>query len=321
MQERANRFTTVDARLRDALAIVTFFDGLSLRGAALDGLVRAAAHLAGVAAGAESGETVVRFTPTGQRILEAAGTQIRSPEFKGPTGAVWLERAGDPRPNDELIIERLAVAAGLIDAYRTPAGILTAIDAARPYDARATALIELGIDPGARIRLVATPPALSVADAPSAVAPTRYGPLRATFATPESPMPPGRAGLGLWTRADHAPESWDAAVIAYRLAQPDTPIIDAADLGALIILAQAHDLGSPHPDVTALARLDDNSAKILRVLVESDSIRSAAATLMMHHSSVHARHEALTRELGYDPRTPSGRGRYGAAEVLRRLSL
>lgn len=87
----------------------------------------------------------------------------------------------------------------------------------------------------------------------------------------------------------------------------------------MLLLARAYDPAHPHLDVTTLAGLDDRSAEILRVLVESDSIRAAAATLAMHHSSVQARHESLTRDLGYDPRTTVGRMRYVAVELLRRL--
>ncbi|MBH5131854.1 hypothetical protein RVN83_29815 [Streptomyces sp. PU10] len=40
----------------------------------------------------------------------------------------------------------------------------------------------------------------------------------------------------------------------------------------------------------------------------------------MHHSTVQARHEALTQTLGYDPRTNVGQMRYIAAALLLRLT-
>ncbi len=73
----------------------------------------------------------------------------------------------------------------------------------------------------------------------------------------------------------------------------------------------------PHEDVRALAGLDARSAGVLRTLVEADSIRSAAAALGMHHSTVQARHEALTQTLGYDPRTNVAQMRYIAAAPTR----
>ncbi|WP_073813026.1 helix-turn-helix domain-containing protein [Kitasatospora sp. CB01950] len=88
----------------------------------------------------------------------------------------------------------------------------------------------------------------------------------------------------------------------------------------MLLLAQAHDPQAPHEDVRALAALDQRSSDVLRTLVEADSIRSAAATLGMHHSTVQARHEALTASLGYDPRTTTGRMRYTAAALLLRLT-
>ena len=95
--------------------------------------------------------------------------------------------------------------------------------------------------------------------------------------------------------------------------------MDADVLGAMILLARAHDPEHPHQDVLALGRLDPLEAAIVRTLIETDSIRSAATRLAMHHSTVQARHESLTRELGYDPRTPTGRMRYIAALILWRL--
>ncbi|NMO04177.1 hypothetical protein HH308_23450 [Gordonia sp. TBRC 11910] len=320
MPKSNSRSSPDNARLRDALSVVRFFDRLSLRGTNIDGLVRGAAHLADATAGAEHAGTVVRFAPNGQRVSPDVAVLPRSSQLSRNGSTVWLERSGAPGSSDELIVERLAVAAGLMGAYRTPAGVLTAINAALPYDTRAIALAELGIQADARIQVIATDPPLLIGDAPSAVAATRYGALRASLVTFDIPVITEHAGLGLWTRADHAPESWHSAVVAYRLALPETPVIDAKDLGALIILAEAHHRNPSQPDVEALKLLDDRNAEILRILVEADSIRSAAATLMMHHSTLQSRHDALTHELGYDPRTPSGRARYSAAEVLRRLS-
>jgi hypothetical protein len=39
----------------------------------------------------------------------------------------------------------------------------------------------------------------------------------------------------------------------------------------------------------------------------------------MHHSSVQARLDALTGQLGYDPRSPGGRTRYALARALAAL--
>ena len=60
-------------------------------------------------------------------------------------------------------------------------------------------------------------------------------------------------------------------------------------------------------------------AEVLRVLVEAESIRSAAVDLNLHHSTLQAKHRQLCDLLSYDPRTPGGRARYIIAEILHRL--
>ncbi|MBE9376440.1 hypothetical protein IQ251_18465 [Saccharopolyspora sp. HNM0983] len=234
---------------------------------------------------------------------------------------MWLERVGEQHANDEMIVERLALALDLVEARYDPVGVLeAAIDPTRPIEERKTALARLRIDPGSHIRIIATGPDGRPGTAPSTAVPTRHGMLRATLGRAATEPPSTPAGLGTWVRADHAPESWDAAMIALELAEPTRPVVDASDLGTLLMLAQAHDPQAPHEDIRGLMRLDTRSAQVLRALVETDSIRSAAAELGMHHSTLQARHEALTRDLGYDPRTTTGRIRYGAAEFLRRLT-
>lgn len=48
-------------------------------------------------------------------------------------------------------------------------------------------------------------------------------------------------------------------------------------------------------------------------------MRAAATALGMHHSTLQARHDALTTELGYDPRSLAGRARFQLARLLLRL--
>lgn len=110
-------------------------------------------------------------------------------------------------------------------------------------------------------------------------------------------------------------------MVAQRLSSKADPVVDATTLGAMLGLALSYDPEAPHPDVTALARLDDRAREVLLALVECESMRAASTRLGMHHSSVQARHDALTRELGYDPRTPIGRMRYVAAALLLRLTV
>ncbi|MFC7011591.1 hypothetical protein ACFQMH_07660 [Streptomyces viridiviolaceus] len=261
-----------------------------------------------------------RRDPDGHSVTEAVESR-RSPQMSHGDWTVWLERDGEPEPNDEMIVERLALGVELIEGRRRPErGFDAVIDAARPIAERVTLLAKHRLDAATPVRILATAADTAELGAPSAIVPTRYGLLRATLDVFGKLDPPEPVGFGTWVRADRAPDSWDAAIIALRLTDDSAPAVDATDLGAMLLLAQAYDPQNPHDDVRALAGLDTRSADVLRTLVEADSIRSAAATLGMHHSTVQARHEALTQTLGYDPRTNVGQMRYIAAALLLRLT-
>ncbi|MGW1010009.1 hypothetical protein ACWD4X_08160 [Streptomyces termitum] len=323
MHQLAGYLNSLDPAAGEALRIVSYFDVLIARGAGLDGLLRGAAVLSGTAAGAEIRGRVTRRAPDGQPLTEPADPGRRSLHRSHADWTVWLERHGEPQPHDEMILERLALGVELLRARRQhEAGLDAIVDPVRPVAERVTLLAERRIDPSASVRLLATHADATAPDtgAPSAIVPTRYGLLRATLDLTGKLATPEPAGLGTWTRADRAPESWDVAVVALRLTDASTPIVDATDLGAMLLLAQAYDPQSPHDDVRTLAALDPRAADILRTLAEADSIRSAATELGMHHSTIQARHEALTHTLGYDPRTTIGRMRYIAATLLLRLT-
>ncbi|OHV06245.1 hypothetical protein [Mycobacterium talmoniae] len=320
MQELAGRLTALDPAAGASLKVVAYFDALVAGGVGLDGLLRGAAALSGVCAGAEVRWRISRRDPEGHRLPET-GDGPRSSERATSSGRVWLERDGVPHANDEMIIERLTLAVEVLEARRAPAsGIEIAIDSARSNDERGAALAKLGLDPGTKVRIVATSPEVTIPGMPSVVVPTKYGILRASVDIARNTRPSGRAGLGPCMRADRAPESWEGAQIAFRLTDRTTPVVNATDLGAMLMLARAYDPAAPHDDVRALARLDDRSAEILRVLVGADSIRGAAAELRMHHSTLQNRHEMFTQQLGYDPRTTAGRMRYIAAAFLLRVT-
>ncbi|MGW4125855.1 hypothetical protein [Nocardia sp. NPDC004711] len=320
MQELVGRLTALDPEACETLKVVAYFDALVAGGVGLDGLLRGAAVLSGAVAGAQRRGGITRCDPTGRRLGNDTDA-VRFPERDGSSTSVWLEREGPIRTNDEMIVERLALAVEVLDArLNTSTGLDIVIDGARTNDERIAALAKLRIDSNTRIRLIATSARETPMPGRSTVVPTRYGMLRAALDLTGRELPVGTAGLGTWVRADHAPESWDAAVIALRLTDPSVPVVDATDLGAMLLVARTYEPESPHADVLALARLDPRSAEVLRALVDADSIRGAAAELAMHHSTVQARHEALTRELGYNPRSTAGRMRYIAAAILLRLA-
>ncbi|MET8468694.1 hypothetical protein ABZY90_12050 [Streptomyces sp. NPDC006422] len=321
MHQLVGRLNSLDPQASETLRIVSYFDVLLTRGAGLDGLLRGAAVLSQTVAGAELRGRTTRRDPEGHLHSGAADEPLRSVRRSGDAWTVWLEREGEPGPNDEMIVERLALGVELIEARRRPEGGFDGvIDAERPLSERVTLLAERRLEPATPVRILATLADTAETGRPSAIVPTRYGLLRATLDVSGNLTPPEPVGLGTWVRADRAPESWDAAIVALRLTDAATPVVDATDLGAMLLLAQAYDPRDPHDDVRALAALDQRAAEVLRTLVEADSIRSAAADLGMHHSTVQARHDSLTHTLGYDPRTNTGRMRYIAAALLLRLA-
>lgn len=317
MQELVGRLTALDPEASETLKVVSYFDALIAADAGVDALLRGAAVLSAAVAGVEHNGRVSRRDPSGAR-PEDDPDAPRRPERRVAGGAVWIERDGAAHANDEMVVERLALAVQLRHSRRRPeSGLEIAIDAARTPAERHAALVRMRVDPGARIRILAAP-VEAAPQAASAVLPTPFGVVRAVL-DDGGHAAPERAGLGTWVRADAAPESWDAALVAFRLTDLGTPMVDAEGLGVLTLLARAYDPASPPPDVRALARLDPRYAQALRAIVESESIRAAAVELGVHHSTLQERHDALTRVLGYDPRTAMGRARYIAAALLLRL--
>ncbi len=246
----------------------------------------------------------------------------------GDDGVVWIERAGEPHANDAMVLERLAIAVDLTSARRTgdaSAVVEVAVNPHAAADERATALARLRLDGGAALRADALPAGEPFPyAAPSAIVATAHGLARAVVSPAGASTPwigSSSAGLGLALPPDRLPESWASALVALRIASTAEPVVDAADLGALLLFAEAADAAPAlHPDAAALAALDDRSRRVLDALADVGSVRAAAAQLGMHHSSVQARAAALTDTLGYDPRTTRGRTRYTLARTLLTLA-
>lgn len=319
MRDLLGRLTSLDPQASDTLKIVGYFDALSSRGVGLGGLLRAAAVLAGVNSGAELNGTVSVYDPSGRRVSPVADAH-RSAEVVFGSGSVWLEREGEPHAGDGMITERLALAVESVQSRRRPTSATeTVIDSDCPTADRISALLRLGMAADTRIRVIVSAGAFTSAGEEAVPVATRYGVVSVgIFSRVTDPEGP-RRGLGTWVAAEDAPDSWAAGLIAFRLADADNPVVDASDMGVMLLLAQSYDPDRPHGDVAALEALDPVSREILRSLVSYESIRSAANNLAMHHSTLQARHESLSRKLGFDPRTANGRMRVGAAELLRRL--
>lgn len=327
MQELVGRLTALDPEASETLKVVSYFDTLVGGGVGLDALLRGAAVLSGTTAGyAAAAGRELRIAPSGERLVPADAAASAWPHRETSDGSrVWIERSGAPHANDAMVLERLALAVAITTARRSStadAAVEVVVTAGAPAAERAVAASKLRLDASRDVRAIAFhPDAAALTPGPTAVVATPRGLARAVLVDGAFHVPPGvRAGVGVSGPADRLPESWASALIALRLSTPREPVVDAAELGALLFVAESADRHEePHPDAAALAALDERSRLVLEAFADAGSVRSAASMLGMHHSSVQARLDALTAQLGYDPRTPAGRTRYALARALAAL--
>ncbi|RXZ71660.1 helix-turn-helix domain-containing protein [Agromyces albus] len=326
MQELVGRLTALDPEASETLKVVSYFDTLVGGSVGPEALVRGAAVLSGAVAGYRSGGRVIRVSHDGVRMADAAADDPTWPSHDvGPDADVWIERVGAPHANDTMVVERLAIAMAITLARRAPAAegaVEVAVSSAATAEERAVALSRLRLDATPLVRAVALPAdSIAAPEGPSSIVATAHGLARAVLVRDAPTLAPGiRAGIGLPVAPEHLPESWSSALIALRLGSADEPVVDATELGAVLLVAEAAEgRAHRHPDAAALAELDPRSLETLDALADTGSVRAAAARLGMHHSSVQARVAGLATTLGYDPRTPRGRTRYALARAL--LSL
>ncbi|WP_382304269.1 helix-turn-helix domain-containing protein [Herbiconiux sp. UC225_62] len=323
MQELMGRVTALDPSVSQSLKVISYFDALVAGEVNLETLVRGAAALSGTVAGLSAPSGVVRVEASGRRLNDIVDGDASAswPTIAADESArVWLERDGDAHANDAMILERLALAVALIRARRLIApddSMATVLDATRPTAERAAAATRLRVE-DARVRAVATAPDV-VIPGPTALVATAFGVVRASIVRHDAVVP--RGGLGRIGGSLDLASSWRTALLAFRLTDEAAPVVDADQFGVLLdaVLAAEAD-GVDHPDVRMLATLDAPTLTMLDALAHAESVRAAATVLHLHHSTLQTRHEAITRDLGYDPRSPVGRARYEVAKMLHRLT-
>ncbi|MDT0343909.1 helix-turn-helix domain-containing protein [Streptomyces litchfieldiae] len=341
MEALAVRLSGLDSLVEGALRVVMFYDTLMRRRVDLPALARASAGLAECVAG-------IRLHGTGRAIrVSPDGTEASTPPAPASTttpitlddeeiGTVWLERPGPPNSLDEVLLDRLAIAAAAaVERYgpaRTtmadPALVELAISPDTDEAARARALRLLGFAADLPVRVVAVRSQLPLDRVGGLICPARrvkaapladVGVLLATTVDPDR-FPPGvRAGIGTATSPDH---SWREARTALRFTTPRAPVIRHADLGALALLAEIPvEAARDNADVAAIVRLADtpDDLETLDAYCATGSLRQAADLLHLHHSSVSRRLEQIGKRLGIELTDPTGLTRARVALTTWRL--
>jgi hypothetical protein len=268
--------------------------------------------------------STVRVEPDGVR---SAHVDPPDPRWRshpvGPdgTGRIVLETDRPASLVDDMVLERAAMLAELvIGRVRRPAPsrrpdcavVGVVVDPLVPEGERLRAVRELGLPEGDRARVVAWPGG-------------DVGVL-----APEAPLPAARRlGVGPAVALPDLPDSAARDRTALRFAADDTAedpgsrVVHADDLGGLELFAAAVDAGAPPTeDLRRLRRASEEMPHLVHTLTHyamTPTIRTAAAALFVHHSTLQDRLEHAERLLGWDIRLPAGRLRLQLALAERLL--
>jgi hypothetical protein len=241
---------------------------------------------------------------------------------------MWLERPGEPGPVEAMVLERATQAARAVldrtrGRYVEPRRhdeelieLLTDGEAS-PFE-RAHAIHAMGFRPGEVIRVVRTDAASArIVRASNQVSPAGAG---------------ERAGIGVAVPIEDAPTSGRTAEYAFRLtgcetsADPAPRVVWADTLGAVMLLVagfERDDGWAEQPDVQAIKAAVQELpwvAATLQALCSSNSLRSTANALHIHHSTLQTRLARICQELGWDVTTAAGRFRLQVAFTIRQVA-
>jgi hypothetical protein len=322
MEALAQRLSHLDSEAEGVVRVVMFYDTLMRRRVDLPALARASAGLAECVAGIRLHGTgrVIRVGPDGrQASAPEPPASITAPIALDDEeiGTVWLERPGAPGPLDEVLLDRLAIAAAaVVEKYgpaRTtmadPALIELVISASSDEAARARALRLLGFGADLPIRVIAVRsqrPLDQVGGLVCPAHPVKAAPLADVGVILATTVDPARfpAGVHAGIGAAGSPErSWREARIALRFTTRRQPVVHHDDLGALTLLAQVPpEAARDNADVAAIARIAGNPEDLdtLDTYCATGSQRRAADLLHLHHSSVSRRLEQIGKAIGID---------------------
>ncbi|WP_416981426.1 helix-turn-helix domain-containing protein [Streptomyces sp. T028] len=330
MHELIGRLEVTDDAAAGALRVIDHFDCLTEERASVAAVVRATAALAGCPAGLhDAGRGITRrYDSWGHPLPEAESCSLARAAVPGSPGSwVWLERTGEARPLDALILERSARAVrtltGDFACHSAAAAVRIACD---PDVSDADRVEALGI-------LHLTCPVTVVATTfPGPLGPraTRIG-AHAVALVPGAPDPHRdlRAGTAVAQVRAHLPAALERARVALRLTDrvdgPGPSLVAYDDLGALAVLAERI---TPREAAATddVHRLDQVlltrpwAIDTLQAVLDQASLRQAATGLHIHHSTLQDRLSWLSSQLGYAVTKPGGRQRATVAVLLWRIA-
>jgi hypothetical protein len=324
------RLSQLDAEAASAARVIGFFDKLVTQGADLDTVVRDAAKLAECPVGVSSPGLGMSLRadpdtdPTPCRVIPSSADRH---ELDCGT-VVWIARAGGPGPLDAMVLERFAITvASRLDHGRLPfppigdPALVELVLSKADMTDRSRALRLLGIDPNAKLRVLAAHDGK-----PTESRAVRLGSVWAILCTGSVPRSRGgRLGVGPPVPAIEAAVSWKAARDALRLATAREPVVHWEKLGCVAVLADRLDRPAlaQVPDLTALDRLAaercGDMITILDAICSTPSIRQAAVKLNCHPKTLDSRITHAESLLGFPFTTPEGKFRLSLALTLRRL--
>lgn len=335
MQELLGRIAALDTDATLGIRVISCFDELIAGNVNTPGLLRTAAALAGCPAGFQSATAnqSLRFDPTGRQLLSDPPAHTLSLQL--PDGStVWLESRGSPQPNDQLILERLALAVGIRrggqrSELEKPRDAGTVLDPDAAPERRADAAARLGLAPGQRRAVLAVPLFAVWSERqqwPGDVIATRFGPVHALL-VPEQDKSAGigtivkPAGLGPLAHIDDFPHSFEIAVIALRLSTPQEPFVSEESYGGLLPLLGGEESYTGRDDAHLLELIKQHqwASSALHALAQSSSVRQAAKTAHVHHSTMQSYVETIHHVMGFSPVEGYGRMRIGLAYLKWRV--
>lgn len=338
MEALAERLSQLDTHVEGALRVVMFYDTLMRRRVDLPALARSSAGLAECVAGIRLHGTgrVVRYSPHGTEAGPPGTPSLTVPITLDDEeiGTAWLERPGEPGPLDEVVLDRLAIAAAaVVERYgpaRTtmadPALVELAISCDSDEAGRNRALRLLGFAADLPIRVAAVRSDVPLDRVGGLVCPGRpvkAAPLADVGVILATTMDPARfpagvlAGIGVAASPDR---SWQEARTALRFATARQPVVEYERLGALALLAHVpRETARDNADVAAVARLAGTDVDTLDAYCATGSLRRAADLLHLHHTSVARRLEQIGQALGIELTDPAGLTRARLALTTWRL--